>query len=248
MSTLIIGRNPVIEALKAGRPIEKVLIQRGCHGRPVATIRKLARERGIPVSETDKRAFNELAGTDTAQGVAAIAGQKEYDDLDSLLNRAAADPQVGKNPILIILDGIEDPHNVGALIRTAECAGVNGVILPRHHSAPLTGAAVKASAGAIEYMAIARVANIADTIERLKKEGYWIVGTDGGADTRYDEIGYALPVALVIGAEGKGIRRLVKEKCDYLVRIPLKGKIGSLNASAAGAVIMYEVVRQRAEI
>ena len=196
------------------------------------------------MTEVDKQKFRSLTQSESAQGVLAIAGIKEYDDLDTLLEKISSRSGADR-PFLLILDEITDPHNTGALIRTAECAGVDGVILPKHHAASLTDIVLKTSAGAVEHIPISRVINIANTIDRLKDDGYWIIGTDGTADKLYNEIDFTMPVAVIIGAEGKGMRRLVKEKCDFLVRIPLKGKIESLNASVAGAVIMYEVVRQR---
>lgn len=243
--SLIAGRNPVIEALKARRPIEKILILRGSHGKPIQIIKSLARESGVIVSEVDKHKFRSLTQSESAQGVVAIAGIKEYNDLDTLLENISARSKAGQ-PFLLILDEITDPHNIGALIRTAECAGVDGVILPKHHTASLTDTVLKTSAGAVEHIPVSRVTNVANTIDRLKDDGYWIIGTDGGAEKLYTEADFTVPVAVIIGAEGKGMRRLVKEKCDVLVRIPLKGKIESLNASVAGAILMYEVVRQRA--
>ncbi len=244
MSNLITGRNPVIEALKANRPIEKIFILRGSHGKPIGVIKNLARKNNIVVTEVDKHKFKELTDIETAQGVAALAGVKDYENLDSLLEKTAG-KQGEEKPFLLILDEITDPHNIGALIRTAECAGVDGIILPKHHAASLTDTVVKTSAGAVEHIPVSRVTNIANTLERLKEDGYWIIGTDGEAEKQYNEIDYTSPVAVIIGAEGKGMRRLVKEKCDFLVRIPLRGKIDSLNASVAGAIVMYEVVRQR---
>jgi len=241
---LIIGRNPVIEALKANRPVEKIILQRGSHGKPVQIIKSLAKKNGIIVTEVDKQKFRSYTQSESAQGVAAVAGIKEYDDLESLLSKANSKTGDEK-PLLLILDEITDPHNTGALIRTAECAGADGVILPKHHSTPLTDTVMKTSAGAIEYIPVARVTNIANTLDRLKEDGYWIVGADADAENNYDAIDYTSPTAIIIGAEGKGMRRLVKEKCDFLVKIPLKGKIESLNASVAGAIIMYEAVRQR---
>lgn len=245
--TIISGRNPVIEALKAGRPIEKIFILRGSHGKPVGIIKSLARKNNVVVTEVDKQKFKELTGSDAAQGVAALAGVKEYADLDDILARIASESRDEK-PFILILDEITDPHNTGALIRTAECAGVDAIVLPKHHSASLTETVLKTSAGAVEHIPVARVTNIAGTLDRLKDDGYWIIGTDGSAENRYDGIDYTSPIALIIGAEGKGMRRLVKEKCDFLVRIPVKGKIQSLNASVAGGVVMYEVVRQRSNI
>lgn len=244
---LIIGRNPVIEALKANRPIEKIIIQRGSRGRPVQVIKSLAKKNGVIVTEVDKQKFRSLTQSESAQGVAAVAGIKEYDDLEPLLEKISS-KSGDEKPFLLILDEITDPHNTGALIRTAECAGVDGVILPKHHSASLTDTVLKTSAGAVEHIPVTRVTNVANTLDRLKEDGYWIVGTDSAAGKHYDAIDYTSPIAIIIGAEGKGMRRLVKEKCDFLVRIPLKGKIESLNASVAGAIMMYEAVRQRSRL
>lgn len=243
---IITGRNPVIEALKASRPIEKIYILRGSRGRPINIIKNLARQNNIVVTEIDKRAFKELTDSDAAQGVAALAGIKEYDDFETILTRITSGTR-DESPILLILDEITDPHNIGALIRTAECAGIDAVVLPKHHSASITETVMKTSAGAVEHVPVTRVTNIANTLDRLKSDGFWIIGTDGAAEKRYDEIDYTPPITIVIGAEGKGMRRLVKEKCDFLVRIPLKGNIESLNASVAGAIVMYEAVRQRAK-
>lgn len=243
-SNIIIGRNSIIEALKAHRPIEKIILQRGVHGRPIQIIRSLAQQNGVIVTEVDKQKFRSIADSDAAQGVVALVGVKEYEDFDSLLEKIASRTTKEK-PFLLVLDEITDPHNIGALIRTAECAGVDGVILPKHHAAPMTETVHKTSAGAIEHIPITRVTNIARILDRLKENGYWIVGADSDAEHQYHEVDYTSAIAIVIGSEGRGVRRLVKEKCDYLVRIPVKGKISSLNASVAGAIIMYEVVRQR---
>jgi 23S rRNA (guanosine2251-2'-O)-methyltransferase len=242
--SLIIGRNPVIEALKSGRPIEKILILHGSHGKPVDTIRALARERRIQCIEVNKQKFRDLTKSDSSQGVAAMIPVKEYEDLDDLLDRLSG-LTLGEKPLVLLLDEITDPHNTGALIRTAECAGVHGVIVPRHHSASMTETIGKASAGAIEYIPVSKVTNLAAAIDRLKEEGYWIIGTDESGDKRFDEVEYTGATAIVIGSEGKGMRRLIREKCDFLVRIPLKGRIASLNASVAGAIVMFEAARQR---
>ena len=243
-NTIITGRKPVIEALRAGTQIEKILILTGIQGRVIEEIRTLAGQRGVQLAEVNKQRFREVATDSTTQGVVAVIPERTFIDLDTLLAAAAAQPRKG---FLLILDEIEDPHNLGALVRTAECAGAHGVIVPRHHSAPVTGTVIKASAGATEYVPMAEVTNIVSTIKTLKDTGYWIVGLDGTADKHYAAVDYTSPVALVVGNEGKGIRRLVRENCDHLVKIPLLGRIASLNASVAGAVVMFEVVRQREE-
>jgi 23S rRNA (guanosine2251-2'-O)-methyltransferase len=242
MSSIIAGRKPVIEALKAGTPVERVILLAGVQGREIEAIHGLAREGGIPVVHAARQEFDGLAPGHPTQGVLAVVPARSFVDLDELLELPRRKHEQG---FLLILDGIEDPHNLGALVRTAECAGVHGVIIPKHHAATVTSAVVKASAGATEHMAIAEVTNIANTLKRLKEEGYWIVGLDAGGDRLHSAVDLELPVALVVGSEGRGIRRLVRDLCDFLVRIPLRGKIGSLNASVAGAIVMYEAVRQR---
>ncbi len=241
-SNIIVGRNPVSEALKAGSPVEKILLLHGVKGANIDTIRALARTRGVPVVEAGKQKFLDLDPDAHAQGIIAILPVKEYSTVEDIL---AAAMSTGLPPFLLILDDIEDPQNLGALIRTAECSGVHGIIIPKHHAAGVTDTVVKASAGATEHMRIAQVTNIAATMEELKKGGLWMVGTEAGTSKAYDEQDYTMPLAVVIGNEGKGMRRLVRDRCDFLVRIPLSGKIQSLNASVAGALIMFEVVRSR---
>lgn len=241
MST-IIGRKPVIEALRAGTPIDRIVLQEGLTGQPVEEIRGLARERDVRIVEADRKHFQELAGVTSAQGVIAFAAEREPSTLQAI-TRVAADR--GEKGFVLLLDEIEDPQNLGALIRTAECAGVHGVVIPRHRAAHVTGAVTKAAAGATEHIAVAETTNLVIAIERLKEEGYWVVGLDAGGDRAYTAVDYTSPVALVVGSEGRGLRRLVREHCDFLVRIPLRGRIASLNASVAGALVMYEVVRAR---
>ncbi len=181
----------------------------------------------------------------TSQGVVAVVGTKRYVEVDDILDAAR---KRGEPPFLLVLDEIEDPHNLGALIRTAECAGVHGVIIPKHHAAEVTTTVAKTSAGASEYLPVAKVVNVANTLDELKQKGFWIIGADSGAERLYTEVDYAGSIAVVIGNEGKGIRPLVKEKCDFLVKIPLFGSIESLNASVAGALILYEGVRKRKKL
>lgn len=243
MPELIAGRKPVIEALRSGTAIERIVVLPGIHGKPIDEIRTLASKRNIPVVESDRQHFRELAHDQMTQGVVAILQARHtYATIDTMLERAMTR---NEKPFLLILDGIEDPQNLGALIRSAECAGAHGVIVPKHHSAPVNTTVVKASAGATAHMPIAEVTNIVNTLEDLKKEHFWITGLDEGGDKRYDAVDYASPTGIVVGNEGKGIRRLVKEHCDFLVSIPLFGKIQSLNASVAGALVMFEVARQR---
>jgi 23S rRNA (guanosine2251-2'-O)-methyltransferase len=242
MSEFILGRQPVIEALRAGTSLEKVVLLFGTKGAPVERIRQLCKQRGVPLVEVDKGRFYSLCPDPNAQGVLAVAALKEYADVDEILGTAE---RKGETPFLLILDEIEDPQNLGALIRTAECAGVHGVIIPKHHTAPISQTVAKASAGASLHLPITKVTNIAQTLDELKSAGLWIVGADMNGDRLYSSVDYREPVAVVVGNEGRGIRRLVKEKCDFLVRIPLYGKIESLNASVAGALILYEVARAR---
>ncbi|HTP12095.1 MAG TPA: 23S rRNA (guanosine(2251)-2'-O)-methyltransferase RlmB [Bacteroidota bacterium] len=242
MDNLIIGKQPVLEALKSDTAVEKVLILHHTRPESMGKIRSLALRKGVPVVEVDARKLREIAQTDHTQGVVALVSAKAYVEPEDLL--AAADRK-GEKPLILILDEIEDPQNLGALIRTAECAGIHGVIIPKHHAAPITETVAKASAGAVSHVAIARVTNVVQTIEELKKRGLWIVGSEAEAAKVYYEVDYSGPVGIVVGNEGKGIRRLVKEKCDYLVKIPMYGKIDSLNASVSGALLMYEAVRAR---
>jgi len=242
MQEFIAGRNPVIEALRSGGPIEKIVMLYGVRGNAIETIKQLARQSGVQCVEVNKQRFREIVNDTTTQGVVALLATKEYVSLDELLRVAK---ERGEPAFLLVLDEIQDPQNLGAIIRTAECAGAHGVIIPKHHATPVGHTVAKTSAGASVHMPIAKVTNIASTLDALKEQGIWIVGTDVKGSKLYTEVDYKGPVALVIGNEGEGMRRLVKEKCDFLVRIPLFGKIESLNASVAAALVMYEVVRAR---
>ena len=239
---IIAGRKPVIEALNAGTPVEKIYILRGTHGEPIDTIKRLARQKNILCSETDKHVIEKFSRDTNSQGVVAIVGTKEYTDVDEILSIATTK---NEKAFILLFDEIEDPHNLGALIRSAVCLGAHGGIIPKHNAAPVNETVAKTSAGASAHFPIAKVTNIAATIEELKEKGIWIVGTDADAQRSFTDLDYSMPVALVIGNEGKGIRRLVKEKCDFLVKIPMTGSFDSLNASVAGALIMYEVFRKR---
>ena len=236
---LIIGRNPVTEALKAGREIDRILVSSE-EGSMKVLIAK-AKEKGIPVMKAERSALDRLAAGQPHQGVAAYVSAYDYADVEDILATAEAK---GEDPFLIVLDGIEDPHNLGAIIRTADCAGAHGVIIPKRHSAGLTDTVAKASAGAIEYVPVAKVANIAQTLETLKERGIWAYACDMDGEL-YTEQNMRGPVALVIGSEGFGISRIVREKCDFVVSIPMKGHVNSLNASNAACAVMYEVRRQR---
>ncbi|MBI3111638.1 MAG: 23S rRNA (guanosine(2251)-2'-O)-methyltransferase RlmB [Ignavibacteriales bacterium] len=242
MTNILTGRQPVLEALKSGNALEKVFILFGTHGSAIQQIRRLARQRGVPVGEVDKERFKSISDDPAAQGVAAVVGVKTYVDVEEILSVAK---ERGESPFLLVLDEIEDPHNLGALIRTAECAGVHGVIIPKHHSASVNQTVAKTSAGAALHLPVARVTNIVQTLESLKEAGCWIVGTDMAGDRRYDAVDLNGPIVIVVGSEGRGMRRLVKEKCDFLVTIPMYGRIGSLNASVAGALVLYEAARKR---
>jgi len=239
---IIAGRNPVMEALKAETLIERVVILAGVKGNVIEKIKQMAKRNRVPVVEVGKQKFRELVSDTTTQGVVAIVGTKSYVELEDILNIAK---ERNEAPFLLILDEIEDPQNLGALMRTAECAGIHGAVIPKHHAASVNQTVAKTSAGASEHLPVARVTNIAVTLEELKNKGLWIVGTDAEGDKSYPEVDYTMPIAIVIGNEGKGIRQLVKEKCDFVVKIPLYGNIESLNASVAGALVMYEVVRKR---
>jgi 23S rRNA (guanosine2251-2'-O)-methyltransferase len=245
MAGTIEGRNPVLEALKSGRPIGKIFMAKNIERHSViAEIIHLAQIQGVPVEYVERQAIDRQSETASNQGILAYTVAKEYVSLDDLLEIS----KVRNEPALyIILDGIEDPHNLGAILRTAEATGVQGVIVREKRAVGLTPAVEKASAGAIEYVPVARVTNISQTIETLKQNNVWIAGIDQAGKTEYTRLDYKIPTAIVIGGEGKGISDLVKKNCDFLARIPMKGKISSLNASVAAGVIMYEVVRQRGQ-
>jgi 23S rRNA (guanosine2251-2'-O)-methyltransferase len=235
------GRNPVLEALKAGREIDKIFIQKGASG-SIAKIIGIARDNNIIVQEVERQKLDSISETGAHQGVIAFAALSNYVEVEDILKIAR---DKGEPPFIIIADNIEDPHNLGSIIRSANAAGAHGVIIPKRHSVGLSASVAKASAGAIEYTPVAKVSNIAMTIDTLKKEGLWIAGADMSGEKEYYNIDLKGSIALVIGNEGEGIGRLIKEKCDFLVRIPMMGAIGSLNAAVAGALIMYEIVRQR---
>ena len=237
---LLIGRNPVMEALKSGRGITKLMVLKDAEG-SVKKILGMAHDKNIPVQTVDRTVLDRAAYGGPHQGVVAHASDYEYSEVSDILELAA---EKNEPPFIIILDGIEDPHNLGAIIRTADAAGAHGVIIPKRRAAAVTATAEKAAAGAASYVHVARVTNISQTIEELKKEGVWIAAVDMDGDI-YTEADLTGPIAMVTGSEGSGISRLVKEKCDFCVSIPMKGGVNSLNASNAAAVLMYEAVRQR---
>lgn len=235
------GRNAVIEAYRAGRPIDKLFILDGCQDGPILTIKREAKAKQTPVKFVTKERLDQLSETGKHQGVIAYAAAYEYATVEEILDNAR---QKGEAPFLFLLDNIEDPHNLGAIIRTANLAGAHGVIVPKNRAAGLTAVVAKTSAGALNFTPVARVTNLAKTIEELKKEGIWFVCADMGGTTMYD-LNLKGPIGLVIGNEGEGVGRLVKEKCDMVAYIPMKGDIDSLNASVAAGVLAYEIVRQR---
>ena len=235
------GRNAVIEAYRAGRPIDKLFILDGCQDGPILTIKREAKAKQTPVKFVTKERLDQLSETGKHQGVIAYAAAYEYATVEEILDNAR---QKGEAPFLFLLDNIEDPHNLGAIIRTANLAGAHGVIVPKNRAAGLTAVVAKTSAGALNFTPVARVTNLAKTIEELKKEGIWFVCADMGGTTMYD-LNLKGPIGLVIGNEGEGVGRLVKEKCDMIASSPMKGDIDSLNASVAAGVLAYEIVRQR---
>jgi len=243
MPDIVAGRQPVVEALKSGRSINRILLARNAvRHEAIAELLRLARGRGVPVEYVDRAVLDKTAATSVHQGVLAYAAAKEYVSLDDLL---AVSHKKEEAPLYCILDGLEDPHNLGAIIRSAEASGVHGLIIRARREVGLTAVVAKASAGAIEYVPVARVPNISRAIEQLKKEGIWAVGIDAAGTVAYYKVDFRLPTAVVIGSEGKGISDLVRRKCDLLAAIPMRGKISSLNASVAAALVMYEAFRQR---
>ena len=239
---IIEGRNAVTEALRAGTAIDKIYLLKGEGDSALGHIASAARERGIVVSHADRRKLDAMSRTHAHQGVIAVAAVREYASVEDILAAAKAK---GEAPLVVICDELTDPHNLGAVIRTAECAGAHGVVIPKRRSAGLTAVVAKTSAGAVSYLPVARVANLASLLERLKKEGLWIFGAAAEAATPLYDADLKGPAAIVIGSEGSGMSLLVAERCDVLVSIPLRGKLNSLNASAAAAVLLYEAVRQR---
>lgn len=235
------GRNAVLEVLRSGRDIEKLYVLKGNVEGTIRRIVAQASEKGVVMQEVSRQKLDELSQTKNHQGVIALVSAHDYVEVDDILAIAR---EKKEDPFILLLDGITDPHNLGAILRTAECAGVHGVIIPKRRSVGLNATVGKTSAGAIEYMPVARVTNISKTMEELKKEGLWIACADMGGLDHFDT-DMRGPLALVIGSEGDGVSRLVKEKCDFTAAIPMYGQIASLNASVAAGLLMYEVVRQR---
>lgn len=239
---LIVGKNPVIEALRSGHSINKLWISETAQRGQMNQIVQLAKENGVQFLFVPKKKLELIANTQNHQGVVAQVAAYQYAEIEDLFLTAQ---EREEEPFFVILDEIEDPHNLGSIIRTADAAGAHGIIIPKRRAAGLTATVAKASTGAIEYVPIVRVTNIARTMDDLKKRGLWFAGTDAKGDQDFRQASYDLPIGLVIGSEGKGLSRLVKEKCDFLLSVPMKGKVSSLNASVAASLLMYEVLRKR---
>lgn len=241
------GKNPILEALKAGRTIQKLWVQKpnaesGRLDPNVSKIINMSRETGALVIELDKRALDQMSQTHGHQGVIAQVAMHAYAEIDEM---TATAKEKGEHPFLIILDEIKDSYNLGSILRIADAAGAHGVVIPKHRSVGLDATVAKASAGAMEYVPVAKVTNLTQTIEALKEQGFWIVGTDQDGTSAYDKIDYKGPLAVVIGSEGEGIGRLVKKNCDFLVTIPMRGSVNSLNAAVAAGIIVFEAAKQR---
>lgn len=239
---ILVGRNAVMEALRSGRSINKILIAKGDRQGSIKEIIGAAKDSGVLLQEVDVKKIGDLAKDQRHQGVLAYVSPVEYVEIEDILQKAA---DLGEAPFIVLLDELEDPHNLGAILRTADAAGVHGVLIPKRRSCPLSATVAKTSAGAVEYVPVARIGNIAQTIKELKKLGFWVVGADMDGDKKYYEADLTGALVLIIGNEGKGISRLTREQCDFLVQIPMAGKINSLNASVAGSILMYESFKQR---
>lgn len=235
------GRNAVLEAFRSGKPIDKLFVLDGCMDGPVKTITREAKKHDTIINYVTKERLDQLSETKKHQGVIAMAAAYEYAEVEDILARAR---EKGEPPFLVLLDGIEDPHNLGAIIRTANLAGAHGVIIPKRRAVGLTAVVAKTSAGALNYTPVAKVTNLTQTIKELKKEGIWFVAADMGGETMYN-LDLKGPIGMVIGNEGEGISKLVRENCDFIASIPMKGEIDSLNASVAAGVLAFEIVRQR---
>lgn len=241
-SEFIVGRNPVLEALRSEHAINKIWINEGARGGQISDIINLAKSNQVVVQKVPKKKLEHLAKTSNHQGVVASIAAYDYADLETILEQA---DKKGDMPFVLLLDELADPHNLGSILRTADAVGAHGVIIPKHRSSGLTATVAKASTGAIEHVPVARVTNLARTIDELKERGLWFIGTDASGKEDYRETSYDMPLGLVIGSEGKGISRLVKKKCDFLIKLPMVGHVTSLNASVAASLLMYEVFRKR---
>lgn len=239
---IIAGRNAVFEAVKAGRAVDCLYVARGNRNGSIVPILAKAREKGIAIKEADEKKLSFLCGGANHQGVVASVAVKDYAEVEDIFRLAE---ERGEPPFIVLCDELEDPHNLGAVLRTCECAGAHGVIIPKRRSVGLTYAVGKASAGAVEYVPVARVSNMVETIKELKKRGVWVYGADMDGEP-WCQVDFNGPCAIVVGSEGRGIGRLVRENCDFVVSLPMKGKINSLNASVACSIVCYEAARQRA--
>lgn len=238
----ISGKNPVLEAIRSGRSMNKILVAEGPGKGHMKQVYQLAKQNGVIVQQAPRKKLDELSGTTKHQGVIASVAAYQYSELEDILQKAAS---CEEDPFIVLLDELADPHNLGSILRTADAVGVHGVIIPKRRSVGLTQAVAKASTGAIEHVPVARVTNMARTMDELKKRGLWLVGTDAAGDEDFRGWDANIPVGVVIGSEGKGMSRLVKEKCDILLNIPMIGHVTSLNASVAASLLMYEVFRKR---
>lgn len=239
---IIYGKNPVKEAIEASQPLTKIFIAHGLFKSSADVLKELAKKRNVPIREVPRAKLTTLVGHDRHQGIVALISSAEYGSIDDVFCHAR---QKNEPPLIALLDEIQDPHNFGAIIRSAEAFGIHGIIIPKDRSVGITDAVAKTSAGAFAHVIVARVINLAQTMEQLKREGLWLVAADQNAISQIDEVDYKQPLGVVIGSEGKGVRRLIKEKCDFLVRIPMVGKINSLNTSVAAAILFWEIQRQR---
>lgn len=242
-TTLVEGRNAVTELLRSGRAVDKLFVAEGAQGR-MGEVIALAREAGVPVTQCDRRKLDGMSPTGNHQGILAQAAAQEYVSLDELFDRAAA---ADEPPLFVVCDGIEDPHNLGAILRSAEAAGAHGVIIPKRRAVGLTAVVARASAGALAHIGVHKATNLAATLDELKARGVWVYGAEADGTVNLYKADFAGASALVIGSEGSGISRLLREKCDFIVSIPMRGKVNSLNASNAAAVLLYEAVRRRIE-
>ncbi len=243
---LVWGRHPVEETLRAGRPVERIYVAAGSRvGRGRDEIARLAAARGVPVHSVERGELDRLSGGANHQGIVARVAPFRYRSLDDLIAAGRAGPN---RPVILVLDALEDPQNLGTLLRTADAVGATGVVIPQHRAVGVTPAVAKASAGAVEHVPIARVTNLVRALDALKAHGYWVVGLDQAGEALWDRFRVDSPLAVVVGAEGRGLGRLVREACDLLVRLPMRGRIPSLNAAVAGSVVLYEILRRRGEL
>lgn len=239
--TTLYGRNPVIAALQSERSINKILISQGASGPEIDAIKELARENGVVYQFVERRQLDTIVDGNH-QGVAAMVSERPYVEVSDLLALAK---DRGEAPFLAVLDGLQDPHNLGSIIRSADASGAHGIVIPRRNAVGITPAVVKASAGAVDFMPVSRIPNVKQTLDSLKTSGVWCIGLEADGESTFNQVDYTSPVAIVVGSEGKGLRPLVRKSCDSVVRLPITGHTGSLNASVAAALVMYEVFRQR---